>query len=433
VLLLYVLIISIPWSVEYHFDANVSIDFPDEPLMILASIVVLILLIYRRKEIGYRRPHPLVIIIILQFFWTVITVITSTDILVSLKYSLAKGWYLMAFIGLPFFLFTNEKIIKRSVVLLTVSMVVCMFVTLARQAEDYWSFEKVNDALRPFFHNHVSYSALLVFIVPLEIAIIQLSRSHRMKVFISCLLIFTIVALYLSYSRGSWVALIIGIFCCLLLRKRMLLTGFLTFIFLIVGSILWLKQNDRFLNYSNDYKSTIFHPDFREHLIATYKLKDLSNAERINRWIAGVRMTPDYWKTGTGPTTFYEQYKSYTIPAFKTYVSDNKEHSTVHNYFLLLWIEQGVFGTLFFLTLIGTLFWYAQRIYFKTNNKFWKIAVGATASILVMQCVINFLSDMIETDKVGSIFYLCVVVLITADIKTRNERSNLSPNIQGIS
>jgi len=244
-----------------------------------------------------------------------------------------------------------------------------------------------------------------------------------------CLLIITVGALYLSYSRGSWVALIAGCFAYWLLQRRILLFCFFLFIVFSVASVFWLKSNDRFLNYSNDYKTTIFHTNFNEHLIATYKLKDLSNAERIYRWVAGIRMVPDNWKTGTGPTTFYEQYKSYTVPAFKTYVSDNKEHSTVHNYFLLVLAEQGVIGVLLFVSLLVLVFWYARKIYHHANQKFWKVVAATVASIMIMQCVINFLSDMVETDKVGSVFYLCIAALIIADIKTKRKESNLSPNV----
>jgi O-antigen ligase len=430
--LLYALIISIPWSVEYHFGEGFSIDFPDEPFMLLASGAALFLFIYRRKGIRWK-VHPLLFIILLQVLWTIITVATSTDVFVSLKYLLAKTWYLLAFVGLPLFLFKEETIIKRSFALLIASMMVAMFVALTRHAEYGWSFEKVNEALQPFFHNHIDYSALLVFMVPLQIAIIQLTRSAKQKTLIVCLLIITVATLYLSYSRGSWLALIAGIFAYWLIQKRMLLFSFLLFILLAIVSVFWLKNNDRFLNYSNDYKTTIFHTNFNEHLIATYKLKDLSNAERIYRWVAGVRMIPDNWKTGTGPTTFYEQYKSYTVPAFKTYVSDNREHSTVHNYFLLVLVEQGIAGALLFVSLLAFIFWYAQKVYQRSNEKFWKVVAATVASIMVMQCVINFLSDMIETDKVGSVFYLCIAALIIADVKTSREKSNLSANIKRIS
>jgi O-antigen ligase len=430
--LLYALIISIPWSFAYHFGEGFSIDIPDELLMLLASGVVLILWICGRKE-NTQKIHPLLFIIILQFIWTSIAVVTSTDLFVSLKFLLAKTWYLLAFIAFPIFMLKNELLLKRASVLLLISMLLSMLVALVRQLGYNWSFEKVNDALQPFFHNHIDYSALLVFMVPLQIAITQLNKSTWLKTIIICLLIITIAALYLSYSRGSWIALIAGVFAYWLLQKRVLLFSFLLFISFSVASVFWLRNNDRFLNYSNDYKTTIFHTNFKEHLIATYKLKDLSNAERIYRWVAGVRMVPDNWKTGTGPTTFYEQYKGYTVPAFKTYVSDNREHSTIHNYFLLVLTEQGITGLLLFVSLLAFIFWYVQKIYHRASQKFWKVVTATVASIMVMQCVVNFLSDMIETDKVGSVFYLSIAVLVIADIKTRNKVSYFPSDVQSIS
>jgi O-antigen ligase len=431
--LLYSLMISIPWSIEYHFGNNFSIDFPDELFMLLASAAAVFLFIHNRKKISYKKIHPILFVILLQFAWMIITVLSSTDILLSAKYSLAKTWYLLAFIALPVFLFKNEKHLRRSSIFLAGSMFAAMVIALIRQSEYNWSFKNVNDALTPFFHNHVIYSALLVFTVPVQIAIIQLSKSRKAKIFVCCLLVITITALYFSYARGSWIALIAGIFSYWLLRKRMLLFGFLVFFFLSVAVVFWLGSNDRYLQYSNDYKTTIFHSNFKEHLIATYKLKDLSNAERIYRWVAAVQMAKYYWKTGAGPTTFYEQYKSYAVPAFKTYVSDNKEHSTVHNYFLLMLIEQGIMGLLLFVVLLGFIFWYAQEVYLQSNDKFWRIVAATVASIITMQCTVNFLSDLIETDKVGSVFYLCIAALVVADLKTRKKLSNFSADIQSIS
>jgi O-antigen ligase len=269
--------------------------------------------------------------------------------------------------------------------------------------------------------------------VPLQIATIQLTVSRKAKWILYLILSVSLVAIYMSYARGAWLALIAGFVAYWLLRKKLLVFSVLFLLCIVVSGVFWLKSEDRFVKLSNDYKSTIFHSDFREHLIATYQLKDLSNAERLYRWVAGVRMIKENWETGFGPSTFYPQYKSYTLPAFKTYVSNNQERSTVHNYFLLLLIEQGVTGCLLMLALMIALFWYSQKIYSRTNDKFWKVVIAATASILTMQCVINFLSDMVETDKVGSIFYLCVTAIIIADIKTRKDRSDLSPDIQGIS
>lgn len=431
--LFYLLMLSIPWSVEYSFDSNLGTDLPDEPLMVLGALSIVIYLAYRKDIKWFKKLHPVIVIILLQFLWAVITVITSTDILLSVKYLLAKSWYLLAFVALPVFLFRDEKVLKRSFALLLCSMMTVMIVSLTRHGMLNFAFGRVNDALYPFFRNHVNYSALLIFMVPLLIAAIQLASSKTTRISLYCLLLITFIAVYFSYARGAWLALAAGIVAYWLLRKRLLIFSFLLFLTIIVGTAFWLRSNERFLEFSNDYKSTIYHKNFREHLIATYQLKDLSNAERIYRWIAGVRMVKDSWQTGFGPSTFYHQYKTYTLPAFKTYVSDNKEQSTIHNYFLLMLIEQGVLGCLFFVALLIALLQYCQKIYSRTKEKFWRVVISAVASVLAMQCVINFLSDMIETDKVGSIFYLCVAVIVIADFKTRKEILDSSANIQGVS
>jgi O-antigen ligase len=258
--------------------------------------------------------------------------------------------------------------------------------------------------------------------VPIQIAILRLSTSKTWRIIISISLIITFGAIYFSYARGAWLAVIAGFIANLLLRKKMLFPVFIFFFAFCAGAVLYLKANDRYLNFSNDFKSTIWHSNFREHLIATYQLKDASSAERFYRWVAGVRMIEDSWKTGLGPSTFYKNYKSYTQPAFKTWVSSNKEQSTVHNYYLLMIIEQGALGLILFLLLLGLVFWYIQKIYHRTSDEFWKRVIAVVASVMMMQCVLNFLSDLVETDKVGSIFYLCIAIVMIADAKTQKDK-----------
>jgi O-antigen ligase len=181
-----------------------------------------------------------------------------------------------------------------------------------------------------------------------------------------------------------------------------------------IAAIFYISRNDKYLRFSND-KNTIFHTNFREHLIATYRLKDMSNGERFYRWVAGIRMSGEHWTTGFGPSTFYDHYKEYTVPSFRTYVSKNEERSTVHNYFLLTLIEQGVLGLLLLIVSLALLFGYIQRVYQRTGDTFWKVTMAAVGAVMVMECTVNFLSDMIETDKIGSIFWICYAVVVIGD------------------
>ncbi len=419
-LLFYTLLFFIPWSFEYNINAGLGTDLPDEPLMLLMAFTALVLFIVKRRSIAWQQHvHPLLFILFVSIAWTAVTVATSTNFVFSAKYFLAKCWYLPAFVAAPLLLPHHKKTIKRSALVLFLSMFTLTCVALYRHAQFDFRFIKINDAVAPFFRNHVNYSALLVFMVPLQIAFYRLAKNNVLRFFVLFSIVIVLAALYLSYARGAWLALLVGVIAYWLIKKGWLLRSFLVTVFFVTGIVVWLQKDDRYLHYAPHHDVTIFHQNFSEHLAATYQGKDVSTAERFYRWVAGVRMSKDKWITGFGPTTFYQNYKSYTLPVFRTWVSSNKEQSTVHNYFLLLLIEQGVMGLLLFLILLAAMFWYAQRIHQRTTNPFWKITVAAVAAILAMQCTVNFLSDLIETDKVGSVFYLCLAFLIIADRITR--------------
>jgi O-antigen ligase len=431
-LFFYVLLISIPWSIEYHFSSSLGTDLPDEPLMVLNAIAVVIYLIYNRKTILQKGWfHPLIALLCAQFIWSFITVIWSTNILISVKYLLAKSWYLLAFAMAPIFFLNNRKRLTTAALLLAASMLLLVCVTMIRHYNRGFTFDTINESLTPFFRNHVNYSALLVCMVPLLIAGYAPIKNKAVKISVVLFFLLTLAALYVSYARGAWLALIVGLFVYWLLAKRLLVKAFFGFLIFCLASFFYLKHGDRYLQFAPQFKKTIFHTDFREHLIATYELKDVSTAERFYRWVAGINMVKDKPITGYGPGTFYQNYWGYTVPAFKTWVSNNEEHSTVHNYFLLLLIEQGAPGLLLFLFLVGYAFYRAQHIYATAQDVFWRRTAAAIAVLLAMICTVNFLSDLIETDKIGSVFYTCIGVLVMLDGKLiLNKKASGSIEVQ---
>lgn len=421
-LLFLLLVGSIPWSIEYSVTSSLSTDLPDEPLMLLVSFVVLVLMVQNRRRQGLGVfSSVLFIVLLLQAVWWVISAGLSSDAIISGKYLLAKIWYLLAFVGAPLLLLKQPGDFARLGGVLATSMMVLTMVVLVRHAFKGFTFEDINDSLTPFFRNHVSYSALLVFTIPVLIAFHSITRSPWSKGVLVVMLLVALVALYLSYARGAWLALIVGGVAYWLLRKRLLLWVYISSLILVLAAVLWLKTDNRYLRFAHDYETTVFHTDFREHLVATYQLKDVSTAERFYRWIAGVRMIRDNWQTGFGPNTFYYHYRRYAVPAFKTWVSKNEERSTVHNYFLLTVIEQGVMGLLLLLVLIGYMFYIAQRVYHWAQDHFWKTLMTTMVIVLSMICTVNLLSDLIETDKVGSVFYMCLAILIIAELRLRKD------------
>jgi O-antigen ligase len=133
-------------------------------------------------------------------------------------------------------------------------------------------------------------------------------------------------------------------------------------------------------------------------------------------------MVKENWVTGSGPNSFYPLYKSYTVNEFTTYVSNNPEKSTVHNYFLLLLTEQGVPGMLLFAALYITMLLTAQGLYLRSRDVFVKGLMLLVGALLAMIGVLIFLSDLIETDKIGSVFYICAGLLVAAGSGSYVER-----------
>lgn len=270
-----------------------------------------------------------------------------------------------------------------------------------------FSFEGVNYITAPFYRNHVNYGALLVCMIPVAFGLSRTTGGVW-----TYILGILLVALYFTYSRGAWMALVLAIVAVWLMRRKWLMWAFVLFSVGITTAAIWLVKDNNYLRYRPSFERTIYHGDLNDHLIATYALRDLSTVERFYRWIAASRMVSGHWITGYGPNTFYPTYMTYTVSEYRTYVSDNPEHSTVHNYFLLLLVEQGLPGMLLFYFLYLLMLWEAQRFYHRTEHSFRKGVSMIIVAILIMVGALNLLSDLIETDKVGTIFYCCTGVLI---------------------
>jgi O-antigen ligase len=420
----FLLLCSLPFSAEIQVTGTLGTDFPDEPLMLFTTGLFFCYWLYKPKIIpGKFIRHPLILLLALTFAWSIVAALSSTDHLISVKFLLAKCWYFGAFLFTPLVVFKEKKEIKNAFIAPALGMLVITVITLCRHYTYGFSFVNINDALYPFFRNHVSYSAMLVCMIPVFFAMHKLSSSKSQRNWISLAILVLLIGLILSYSRGAWLALVVGALSSWLIQKKLLIAGYIAAILIMVGSLFWIKANDRYLEYAPDYRTTIFHVNFREHLTSTYQLKDLSTEERFYRWVAGIRMIKDKPFTGYGPNTFYYNYKPYAVPAFRTYVSDNKDHSTVHNYFLLVTIEQGIPGLIFFLILIGAILYYSQHLYKRVQDEFYKTIAVTTGVIVMMILTVNFLSDLIETDKIGSLFFLCLSALIITDVRTRQSTS----------
>ncbi|MEO6131425.1 MAG: O-antigen ligase family protein, partial [Saprospiraceae bacterium] len=191
----------------------------------------------------------------------------------------------------------------------------------------------------------------------------------------------------------------------------------LALVFLLVG---WLAYDNKYIEYSPDFAKAITHKKFDDLVSATYKMEDISTVERFYRWVAGYYMLKERPVAGFGPGSFYSLYQNYADRHFTTYVSDNPEHSGMHNYYLMQAVDQGLIGLGIFLTLIISVLLYGEHLYHRMALGPWKELLMAS---LVSFCCILFiltLNDMVETDKVGSFFFFCIAIVILCGMRQRH-------------
>ena len=423
--LFYLLIALLPLSGEVHITPTLGLDFPDEPLLALLTFLCIAIVVYHPKIIPPSFVnHPLILLLTLHVCWIIITCFYSSNVWLSIKFLLAKTWYIVPFVVLPSIIIHNRANIKKLALCLIIPMAFVIVQSLARHTFYGYTFEGIKNTLSPFFRNHVTYSSMLVCLLPVLWAMLMLTpKSNPFRKYLQAALILFVTGLIFSYSRGAWLAFITGILAYALIKKNLFTKALIAITVVIVIGTTWLISNKHYLRFAPDYNTTIFHPKFSEHLQATVNFKDVSNAERFYRWVAAANMVVDRPLTGFGPNNFYDNYRRYTVTPFKTWVSDNPEHSSVHNYFLLTLLEQGIPGLIFFSLLYFSMIFWSQKLYQSLKDEFYKMVALIIGVVVVMIGTLNLMNDLIETDKTGSLFWLCLGLMVVLCRKLQGEKS----------
>ena len=424
----WLMIFFLPLSTELNVTETLGLDFPDEPLLILLTGFFFAKWLHQPRVIpGSLLKNKLFILIVLQLLWILITCVFSVNPLLSFKFFLAKIWYVVPFVILVQIVISSKTDLLKLALLLLLPMLFVVMQAIIRHSFYLFSFEGIKQTLYPFFRNHVNYSAMLVCLLAVIWCIKKLTAvSNPFYKWINAGLVAGVVAVLLSFSRGAWLALLMGILAVYLIKRKWIVHFWITIICVLIGFFSWLMYHNHYLQFAPDHDRTIFHTAFSEHLKATVALKDVSNAERFYRWVAGINMIAAKPITGFGPNNFYDNYKNYSQSIFKTWVSNNPDHSTVHNYFLFVALEQGIPGLIIFVAILLYVFITLQQLYFTIQSKFYRQVCLSIVSILMMITTVIFLSDLIETDKIGSLFWLCMGLTIWLQSKAEEEKTAIA-------
>jgi hypothetical protein len=210
-LLFYLLLFSLPFSFEYRLSSGFGTDFPDELMMVFIAFIFLARWLYSPDLIAAKTlQHPLLLLLMASLVWMTVTVCFSTHSFISMKYLLAKSWYSGAFVIAPLIILKNKQTIAKAARILAGAMLLVTIIVLFRHYQTGFSFAGINDAVAPFFRNHVNYSAMLVCMVPVLVAFFTGTKNRDTRWLIAVLIGIALTALFFSYARGAWLALLTG-------------------------------------------------------------------------------------------------------------------------------------------------------------------------------------------------------------------------------
>lgn len=409
----------IPFSIEVYLG-SFGTDLPSEPLMLLLTGIAILLAIGKWRDIDGRYiVHPISLLMLAHIGWIVFSAILSAEVVISFKFLLAKLWYVIPFYGLTFYMIKETADLRRVMKILILMLSIAVSIVVFRHALVGFDFNMYNKVVQPIFRNHVNYASMQVILLPFVWALMRTARSaHHRNIWIAVIILF-FIGINFSYTRAAQGCIFLAVVYYMVIRMKLLKVALSAAMIGIIFLSSYMVYKNKYMDFAPNFEKTITHRSYDNLIDATIKLEDISTMERVYRWVAGGYMISERPLVGFGPGSFYNHYKGYTVTDFKTYVSDNPEKSGIHNYYLMLFIEQGIFGLLIYLGLLFVTLLKGEAVYARLKDKKDKAWLMASLLCIFIISTLQLMNDLLESDKIGPFFFLSMALIVFYDLKSR--------------
>jgi O-antigen ligase len=398
------------------FDVGLGVSLPTEPLMFGVLIIFILKLFsgspYDRKIIY----HPVSIAVLFSLGWMLVTTFTSEVPLVSLKYLVARLWFVIPFYFVGIILFKQLGNVKRFSWLYVISLIIVVVYTVANHAKYGFNEETGHWVMTPFYNDHTAYGAALAFFIPVMLGFSldsHYKKSIRYIAFAFFVVLF--VAIILSYSRAAWISVIASfmVYAAVMLRLKFKWIALTTTV-LIVMFFSFQHQILEVLERNEQDSST----DMIEHVQSIYNISsNASNLERINRWQAAIRMFEERPFLGWGPGTYQFVYAPFQRSKEKTIISTNAgDLGNSHNEYLGPLSEQGVLGLVGVLLIMIFSVYTALKVHKFAIDKEVRLLSLITLLALVTYFTHGMLNNFLDTDKASVPVWGFLAMVVALDL-----------------
>jgi O-antigen ligase len=414
-----------PLSVNIEeWTSSFGLFVPTEPLLFGFMLLIIFLNLKKNAIPSDFWSNPIVWAIGIYLFWIAITCITSSNPMVSIKFLIARLWFIIPMLIFGTLIFRESKYVKWFLWLFICGMVIVMFYTLLTHASYRFGEKESHWVMWPFFKDHTIYGAIVALIVPLLFGL-YFSKKHPplVQAIILTFIFINLLALYFSYTRAAWLSIFaaIGVWSLIHFRIRLsLLLG----ITLVLGMVLFYSWDGIQMELErNKFEHTT--EEFSERLqSATNVTTDASNLERINRWSCALAMFKERPVVGFGPGTYAFEYARFQEPENLTIISTNFGNmGNAHSEYLGPLSEMGLIGLLTVLGIIVAIFYKAIRLYYAwpLNDKESRILILSIVLSLTTYFVHGILNNFLDTDKAAVPIWGMVAIIIAMEMRLKQK------------
>lgn len=405
------------FNIEYITDGKIGLFIPTEPLLATCLLLVIAKQIYRPFIDKSILNHPIAWVIYLYLFWIGLTTITSSDVLVSVKYLVVRLWFIVPILFLGTQLFLKKEYIRLFFWLYVGGMSVVILYTLINHSLYGFGEKEGHWVMWPFFKDHTGYGAMVAFIIPILIGFYY-SKKHSLltQIAIAGLILLAFIGVYFSYTRAAWLSLFAAAGVLALIKFKIpfkYLAG-VGVIVLVLIALNWDQINMELARNKSEHTTENFDERLQS---ATNVTTDASNLERINRWTAAWNMALARPIVGFGPGTYAMEYAPYQNPENYTIISTNLgTMGNAHSEYLGPMSEMGFPGLIIMLLLVAIIFYKGITLYNRYPDGEFKTLLLSLILALVTYFVHGFLNNYLDTDKAAVPIWGAVAAIIALEI-----------------
>lgn len=399
-------------------QVGIGAALPTEPIMFGILLLFILLMVYDGID-KHIINHPVSYVIMFGLFWMLVTTVTSTMHVVSIKYLVGRCWGIVTFYFLGLYLFSKRKYIYTFMWLYIVPFVGVIIYSTIRHAEYGFTEKAAHFVVQPFYNDHTAYGALLAMFLPVVIGlIVNRARAKTSRIIAFVFLLLFLMAIGLSYSRAAWVSIVVATFVFMLLMFRVKLKYILAGVCIVLGCI-YVDRGPILMKLARNNSQVSQNLTTEIQSISNIS-SDASNRERINRWSCAYRMFLDKPYFGFGPGTYMFKYAPYQLSYQKTIISTNLGNGgNAHSEYLGPLAEQGVLGLLSFLALGVAVFILSFNLFYKLKDRETKIIVASVFLGLMTYFVHGMMNNFLDTDKAAVPFWGFIAILVSIDMERR--------------